>query len=118
MLESLRWYLRAHKYKAKVEPQEIDFVIQHVRKGQVAVDIGAYKGAFVYWMQRMVGPAGRVFAFEPQPRLAQYLRRLFRDRPNICVEQFALSDHVGHADLFVPVRPGRPEVSQLASLQD
>jgi FkbM family methyltransferase len=118
MLERLKWYLRARKYKSKVEPQEVDFVLEHVKRGQIAVDIGAYKGAFAYWMRRRVGAAGRVIAFEPQPALAEYLRNLTSRMRNVRVEQLALSDRPGTAELFVPVAPGRQEVSQLASLHD
>jgi FkbM family methyltransferase len=118
MLELLKWYLRARKYKSKVEPQEVDFVLEHVQRGQIAVDIGSYKGAFAYWMRRRVGAAGHVVAFEPQPALAEYLRNLTRGMPNVRIEQLALSDQPGTAELFVPVAPGRQEVSQLASLHD
>jgi FkbM family methyltransferase len=118
MFEALKWYLRARKYKSKVEPQEVDFVIQHLLKGHVAVDIGAYKGAFMYWMRRGVGRTGQVFAFEPQPTLAEYLRKLTRTMPNVHVEPLAVSDRAGTAELFVPYTPGRQRVSQLASLHD
>ncbi|MGE0761613.1 MAG: FkbM family methyltransferase [Pirellulaceae bacterium] len=118
MLEHLKWYLRARKYKAKVEPQEIDFVIDRVQPGEVAVDIGAYKGAFSYWMCRRAGRTGQVFAFEPQPLLADYLRRLARGKSYWHVEQLALSDREGEAELVVPLTPGRERVSQMASLHD
>ena len=42
------------------------------------MDIGAHKGAYVYWMQRAVGPSGTVFAFEPQVALAAYKNRIIR----------------------------------------
>lgn len=116
MLERLKWYLRARKYKRRVEPDEVRFVLRHVRKGDIAVDIGAYKGAFTYWMHKRVGTQGKVYAFEPQPALAEYLRRLARGRPEIYVEGLAVSKEAGTADLFVPLEPGQ-SASQLASLR-
>ena len=47
-----------------------------LRHGDVAVDVGAYKGGYTYWMREAVGDAGTVFAFEPQPELAYYPPRL------------------------------------------
>lgn len=46
----------------------------HLR-GKTAVDIGAHRGLYSYWMHRAVGPAGRVVAFEPQPELQQCLHQ-------------------------------------------
>ena len=39
-------------------------------RGGVAIDVGAHKGAYSYWMARRVGPHGCVLAFEPQSRIA------------------------------------------------
>ncbi len=117
MLKSLRWYFRAIKYRRKVEPHEVEFLLEHLGKGEIAVDIGAYKGAFTYWMRKQVGTAGQVFAFEPQPSLAAYLRNLTRRHRNIHVEELAISNEEGTAELFVPIEPGHT-VSQLASLRE
>jgi len=73
-----RFHYRAWRYRWRVEPAEIRFLLEHLRAGEVAVDVGAHKGAYTYWMQRAVGPAGRVFAFEPQPELAEYLAAMAR----------------------------------------
>ena len=43
-------------------------------EGDRAVDVGANKGSYTFWMRRAVGAGGRVHAFEPQPELAAYLR--------------------------------------------
>lgn len=69
----MRFLYRAWRYRFRVEPAEIRFLRQQLHDGEVAVDVGAHKGAYTWWMQRAVGPRGRVFAFEPQPELAEYL---------------------------------------------
>lgn len=42
-----------------------------VRPGMVVADIGANVGYFSLLMAELVGPGGRVYAFEPNPRLAE-----------------------------------------------
>lgn len=57
------------------------------------LDIGANKGIYSYWLSRAVGPRGRVMAFEPQPEMAEYIRR--RRLQNVEVFNVALSDRTG-----------------------
>jgi FkbM family methyltransferase len=75
-----------------------------LRPGDIVVDVGAYKGGYTYWMRRAVGGSGSVFAFEPQPGLAAYLRQCVRDFGwrNVHVEEIALSSGRGERALFVP----------------
>jgi len=81
--------------------------------GDVAVDIGAYKGGYTYWMRRAVGDTGSVVAFEPQPELAAYLRRCVRDFgwQNVHVEECALSSEPGSRRLHVPAGGPSPGAS-------
>ena len=83
------------------------------RPGDVAVDAGANKGAYVYWLQRAVGPTGRVLAFEPQPALAAYLERAKQALgwSNVDVRDVALSDHSGTSVLHVPGTGASPGAS-------
>jgi len=74
--------------------------------GQTSIDIGANKGAYSYWMSRLVGKAGRVFAFEPQPEFVNYLESLkavFRFQQLTVVNQ-ALSATSGTSHLFLPAK--------------
>jgi FkbM family methyltransferase len=75
-----------------------------LRPGDVAVDAGAYKGGYAYWMRHAVGTRGAVLAFEPQPELATYLREtvVAFGWDNVHVEQAALSASEGEAALHVP----------------
>lgn len=49
-------------------------VSQLVQPGQVVIDIGANHGVFTLLGAAATGPAGRVFAYEPNPRLAELAR--------------------------------------------
>lgn len=47
------------------EPEVCALIQSHLRRGETAIDIGANIGYFTLLMAHMVGPAGRVIAFEP-----------------------------------------------------
>lgn len=113
MIDRLRWFYRAWRYRLKVEKQEIRWLLQHLDPGEVALDIGAHKGAFTYWMRRRVGRAGKVFAFEPQPVLAARLQRLVTRAGyhNIVVERMGLSSQVAKTALKIPGRGSSPSAS-------
>jgi FkbM family methyltransferase len=48
---------------------------RHLRPGDAFADVGAHLGFYAHLAAHAAGPAGRVFAFEPQETLAQRLRR-------------------------------------------
>lgn len=76
---------------------ELRWVRHLVRKGDVALDIGANWGPYAHQLSR----AGcRVIAFEPNQDMA---RRLAHALPNAQVEAVALSDHEGTATLHIPI---------------
>ena len=101
-----RLVYRAYRYRWKNDPAEITFVRQHVIPGSVAVDVGAHKGGYTYWLARGVGAAGHVYAFEPQPALAGKLRQSF-DAGRVTVENAGVSDREGSMRLHIPT-DGRP----------
>ncbi|MBX6744104.1 MAG: FkbM family methyltransferase [Acetobacteraceae bacterium] len=51
------------------------FLARNLRPGETMVDAGAGYGYFTLLAADLVGPKGRVLAFEPHPRLAMLLRR-------------------------------------------
>lgn len=51
------------------EPETTDYFAQQLRAGQTFVDIGANHGYFTLLAASLVGEAGRVVAFEPNPRV-------------------------------------------------
>jgi FkbM family methyltransferase len=97
-----RLIYRAHRYRWKLDPAEIEFLRTHAKPGSTAIDIGAHKGGYSYWMARTVGPQGRVIAFEPQPELAARLRCSFQHRSNVTIENMGLSSQGGQLTLNVP----------------
>jgi FkbM family methyltransferase len=97
-----RLIYRAYRYRWKLDPTEIEFVLAHAKPATTAIDIGAHKGGYSYWMARAVGPQGRVISFEPQPELAARLRCSFQHRGNVTIENMGLSNQCGQLVLNVP----------------
>jgi len=70
-----------------------------VTEGSTCFDVGAHVGFYTLLASELVGPKGRVFAFEPLPRNVAYLRRhLELNRTgNVTVFEAAVSDSAGQA---------------------
>ena len=101
--EAIRFRLRTLKARFRDQRCEFAVIRRHLRLGDIACDIGANKGSFVYWLSCWVGH-GRVVAFEPQPRFAERLTAVCRAMKldNVTVEAKAVYSHSGAKDLFVP----------------
>ncbi len=91
--------------KARFRDQSIEFSVmrRHLRPTDIACDIGANKGSFIYWLSSWCRN-GRVIAFEPQPELARRLESICRaiKLDNVTVEAKAAYSRSGRQDLFVP----------------
>jgi FkbM family methyltransferase len=68
-----------------------------VRPGDVVYDIGANVGFYTILASRLVGPLGRVIAFEPLPRNLEFLKRhvTLNDASNVTVYEAAVWDRSG-----------------------
>ena len=80
---------------------EIKFVRWFLQPGQKAIDIGANYGLFTLTMAQAVGPAGKVWAFEPASSTAAFLAESIASNRwgQIKLDQRALSDRPGTARL-------------------
>jgi FkbM family methyltransferase len=74
-----------------------------LRPGDLVLDVGANVGFLSVIAARLVGPAGRVVAFEPVPANARQVRRNARLNgiKNIEVIPVAVGDHTGRARLVL-----------------
>jgi FkbM family methyltransferase len=93
-----RLYIR---YKALKELRrgeaEVRLLPFLVDRHRVALDIGANKGTYSYFLARL---ARQVHAFEPNPKMLHILQRTAAG--NVAVSPYALSDQTGSAVLRVP----------------
>lgn len=83
------------------------FIARRVQAGQTAVDVGANYGYYTLLLADLVGPGGRVHAIEPNPEVAELLRRSvllngFAGRTDI--HALAAGAGSGRARLVVPHR--------------
>src|SRR5580698_3347369 len=109
---------------AKILPEKLYAQLQHVDhyisgeaeirlvkylcdRNRVSLDIGANIGTYTYFMRRY---SQRVYAYEPNPKLATRLHRLY---PNVVLRAAAVSDAAGQVKLRIPVDTGR-EMHELA----
>ncbi len=92
---------RALRYRYKLNGPQIRAMMILLPRGGVAIDVGAHKGAYSYWMARRVGRDGRVLAFEPQTRVASITREslLAAGFTQVQVTQAAVSDTCGIATI-------------------
>jgi FkbM family methyltransferase len=89
--------------KGVYEPFESDLILHEVRPGDVALDLGANIGYFTLMMARLVGPAGRIYAFEPDPENFTLLRKNIESNGYVNVELInkAVSNETGEKKLFL-----------------
>ena len=67
------FFLRAWRYRLRSEKFGISYLLSRDLRGKTAIDIGANRGIYSYWMCRCVRDHGHVIAFEPQPELVEQL---------------------------------------------
>ena len=85
------------------EPLTTDLVRAELRPGDVVLDIGANIGYFTLIFAKGVGPAGRVFAFEPEPGNFALLEEnvAANGYRNVALARLAVSDRAGRARLYL-----------------
>jgi FkbM family methyltransferase len=83
-------------------PAETALCEQLLRPGMVALDVGANIGYFTVLFAQRVGPAGRVYAFEPEPYNFGLLQRnLERNRcAHVTTFQVAAGERAGRQRLY------------------
>ncbi len=111
--------LRANKYKNKEDRGGIAYLCSTVKRGNIVFDIGTHKGAYLYFMRQHIGMKGKVYGFEPQQLLYNYLQttKALLAWQNVVIEPYAVSDAEGFATLYVPHNHGR-ESSPGATIVD
>jgi FkbM family methyltransferase len=101
LIDNAHFLVRCLRYRFRTEKLEIKTMMRLRLRGATALDIGANKGIYCFWMMRAVGPSGSVIAFEPQPEMRDSIeRRKSRfDWRNLRVMNVALSDSDGSMNL-------------------
>jgi FkbM family methyltransferase len=72
----------ANIWHGTAEPAVQETLLQYLQSGMVFYDVGSHLGFFSMAAAQIVGPTGKVFAFEANPEIAR-LVRLNRDKNNL-----------------------------------
>lgn len=89
--------------KGVYEPFETSLFEQEVQSGDVVLDLGANIGYYTLIFASRVGPAGHVYAFEPDPENAELLRRNVKlnGYRNVTTVEAAVSDEQQTLTLYL-----------------
>jgi FkbM family methyltransferase len=82
------------------EPGTTAAIKKIVRTGMTVVDVGAHLGYFTALFAGLVGRKGRVYAFEPDPKTFDFLRRNTARFGNVHPLNAAVLDHDASATLY------------------
>lgn len=79
------------------------FLMRHIKPGDTVIDVGAHVGYFTLLMAVLVGPTGRVLAFEPSPENYQRLLNhlAINGLTNVTPFHMAVGDKCGVVDLWI-----------------
>jgi FkbM family methyltransferase len=92
--------------RGRYEQDEIRFVRRVLKPGDSAIDVGGHIGFFTMQMAALVGPEGRVYAFEPLDTNADLLERSIAENQfggRVHFQRAAVGEAPGTATLTFPI---------------
>ncbi|MBI3508836.1 MAG: FkbM family methyltransferase [Chlamydiia bacterium] len=77
----------------KKELRKYALALRYIQPGDAVIDAGAFEGYYSFLYSKLVGPNGKIFAFEPQPRAFELISQEIRKRhtTNIVLSPCAVS---------------------------
>jgi FkbM family methyltransferase len=104
-------------FGTRFEPATTQSLSEHLKLGNIVLDIGANRGYFTVLAAKLVGVRGRVYSFEPNPTVRQDLENhvAINDLATVVkIEALALSDTTGsEIEFFVSNDPHNSGLSTL-----
>ena len=84
---------------------EIKFLRKIIQPGSRVIDVGANYGIYTLSLAKKIGASGVIWSFEPASGTAKYLSESIaaNNFSNIILDQSALSDEIGTADLYLDI---------------
>jgi FkbM family methyltransferase len=100
------------------ETEKAELLVRHVKPGATAYDVGANVGFYTLLVSRLVGPTGRVVAFEPSPRNLGFLRHhlTLNHTTNVEVLDVAVSDAEGVTRFSVDGDPKKSKITDAGDI--
>jgi FkbM family methyltransferase len=104
MFKKIKYWYRAYRFRFKIDKDEIKYVNQTVKYGDIVVDIGCHKGGYLFWMMKAIGSQGQAFAFEPQEGLFEYLKETVNllGKKNVVIEKLGISSQSVQKEYYIP----------------
>lgn len=92
-----------HLFAGDFETAEIAFFRSELKPGNVVLDVGANGGLYTIIAARVIGPEGRVYAFEPGPEALALLRHNveINQLTNVTIIEAAVSNKTGEASFGI-----------------
>ncbi len=87
-------------FKRRQDKHDIALMRQHIKKGDVVLDIGANIGFYTKILSELVGAEGKVYAFEPDATNYKYLMQNAGHLKNVVFYNKAVSDTTGFITLY------------------
>jgi FkbM family methyltransferase len=90
-------------YTDNFEPSTLQWLRENLHPGMIVADVGAHIGFVTVFMARLVGPDGRVYAFEPASDSLAYLNRniSYNGLENVIIIPAAAGDTAGTRTLYL-----------------
>ncbi|MDR3736512.1 MAG: FkbM family methyltransferase [Acidobacteriaceae bacterium] len=105
-LRRFRFLSRARSGRFSPNEPESDILERFVSLGDWVIDVGANVGQYTLLLSKLVGPAGRVLAFEPMTTTVATLASVaarYSAYHNVSVLNMAASDHSGILSFELPI---------------
>jgi FkbM family methyltransferase len=105
-LRRIRFLHRARSDNFSPNEPEAEILERFVSTGDWVIDVGAIVGQYTLLLSRLVGPSGRVLAFEPMTTTAATLASVsarYAAWQNVSVFNLAASDNVGTFSFELPI---------------
>lgn len=119
-LRGWNWYRhRDHQFWMPLgayEQETCRWLESNLASGSVFFDIGGNAGYFTLLGSKLVGPAGRVIAFEPIPLNIDVIGRqvAINECRNVAIEPLAISDRVGRVGFDIEWRNANSHLADIA----
>jgi FkbM family methyltransferase len=112
--------IQKNMFLGSYEPTQTEWFKQCLRPGDVFIDVGASFGWFTTLGALLVGPTGKVFAFEPSPIASQVVEEMIKDsmHQNVILTKTAVGRATGNTSLFLPTSRNLHSPSILQSDSD
>jgi FkbM family methyltransferase len=88
-------------YKAVTDREERKLLCRWVERGDTVVDVGANIGTYSRYLAGLVGPEGKVVAFEPAATNFKYLQRNTVHLPQVTTINAAVGEKSGQTKLYL-----------------